>query len=90
MTKTPILSHLSEGIVLVNDPSAVCGDVCARAKAKATKTPFPPSASLASNTGELTHADLCYIGVPKVLGSFTQFLILSNDAARYMSIYLLS
>ena len=63
MTKTPILSHLSEGIVLVNDPSAVC-DVCARAKA--TKTPFPPSTSLASNTGELTHADLCYIGTRKL------------------------
>ena len=82
-----LLSHLSDGVNLDNDPPHNC-DICARAKA--TKTPFPPSKSLASKIGELTHADVCHVGLPTILGRFTMFLILIDDSTRLMTIKLLT
>lgn len=82
-----LLTHLSDGLVLDNDPTTVC-DICAQAKA--TKTPFPPSKSLAKTIGALTHTDICSIGVPALNGNFTMFLVLVDDATRYSTIRLLN
>jgi hypothetical protein len=50
-----LLSHLSEGIVLDNDPADQF-KICIQ-----TKASFPPSNSLAKRIGDLTHLDLCSI-----------------------------
>jgi hypothetical protein len=82
----PLLSHLSEGIILDKDPSTLC-EVCQQAKAK--KTTFSCSTSL-SRIGELTHADICSVDYPTVIGKKTMFLILVDDATRYTTIALLT
>ena len=81
-----LLSHLSDGLVLDNDPEESCS-ICAQSKA--TRSTFAPSSSLALRIGELTHADVCHIGVPTILGGCTMFLLLIDDATRFTTIYLL-
>jgi hypothetical protein len=80
-----LLSHLAEGVVLDHDPEEMC-ETCARSKAH--KLPFAPSKSIARNIGDLTHVDLCYIGAEDHLGNIT-FMILTDDASRYSTLYLL-
>lgn len=81
-----LLSHLSDGIILDHDPSKAC-EICAQAKAH--KTHFPLSHSLAKRVGDLVHADLCHIGIESNNGKHTMFLLLTDDATRYISIFLL-
>ena len=81
-----LLSHLSDGLVLDNDPEESCS-ICAQSKA--TRSTFAPSSSLALHIGDLTHADVCHIGVPTILGGCTMFLLLIDDATRFTTIYLL-
>jgi hypothetical protein len=73
-------------MVLDNDPDEKC-EVCVLSKI--SKNPFPPSKSLASRIGELTHADICSIGVPTIVGGHTMFLLLTDDSTRFTTIYLL-
>lgn len=82
-----LLSHLSDGIVLDNYPIGKC-EICIQSNA--TRNPFPPSTSHASKIKELTHADICSVGVPTILGGHTMFLILTDDATRFSTIYLLN
>ena len=82
-----LLSHLSEGLILDNDPKGNC-KVCSQTKS--TRQSFPPSESHASRIGELTHMDICSIGVPTVQHSFTMFLVLLDDATRWLTIVLLN
>jgi hypothetical protein len=82
-----LLSHLSEGLILDNDPKGNC-KVCSQTKS--TRHSFPPSDSQASRIGELTHMDVCSIGVPTVLHSFLMFLVMLDDATRWLTIFLLN
>jgi len=79
-----LLSHLCDGMVLDQDPKELC-TVCAQTKAH--KSTFSPSTSLAKRIGDLTHADICHIGVEDILGKRKLFLLLVDDAARWMTIY---
>ena len=79
-----LLSHISDGMVLDKDPQELC-PICAQAKAH--KRPFPSSTSLAKRIGELTHADICHIGVEGLMGKCKMFLLLVDDATRWMTLY---
>ena len=80
-----LLSHLAQGIVLDKDPEVLC-EPCTMAKAH--RNPFPPSDSLSKKIGELTHVDLCHIGAPDLDGNI-MFMIMTDDASRFSTIYLL-
>ena len=82
-----LLSHISDGLVLDNDPTTLCR-ICAQTKS--TRAPFPPSTSMAKRIGEITHCDLCHIGVKTIIGEHIMFLVLLDDATRYLNIRLLS
>ena len=58
-------------------------------QAKAHKTPFPPSSSIAKQIGNLTHADICSVGVKSTNGGATMFLNLTDDNSRFNTITLL-
>jgi len=79
-----LLSHLCDGVVLDKDPQETC-PVCAQAKAH--KLPFPNSTSVARRIGELTHADICHVGVEDTMGKCKMFLLLVDDASRFMTLY---
>jgi hypothetical protein len=72
-----LLSHLSDGMVLDQNPSELC-EICQQAKAK--RPSFALSRSLASHVGELTHADICSVRTPTIIGKETMFLVLIDDA----------
>jgi len=82
-----LLSHLSEGLILDNDPKEMC-KICSQTKA--TRHPFPPSDSHTSRIGELTHMDICSVGIPAIPNNHTMFLVMLDDATRWLSISLLT
>ena len=82
-----LLSHLSEGLILDKDPTQIC-TVCSQTKA--TRASFAPSQSQASRIGELTHCDICSVGVPTIIGQCLMFLVLVDDATRWVTIFLLA
>jgi hypothetical protein len=51
--------------------------------------PFKASQSHAKSIGELVHTDVCYIGIPSIMGDFTMFILFIDDFSRYITIYLL-
>jgi len=79
-----LLSHLCDGMVLDRDPTELC-PVCAQSKAH--KRPYPNSSSLAKRIGELTHVDICHVGVEDLLGRCKMFLLIVDDSSRFMTIY---
>ena len=81
-----LLSNLSDGLALDNTPSTLCVP-CTQAKAH--RSPFKASQSHAKAIGELVHTDVCYIGIPSILGDFTMFILFIDDFSRYITIYLL-
>ena len=82
-----LLTHLSTGMTLGSLPELKC-QTCM--ENKATKTPFPKSSSHAKEIGELTHADICSVGVPSAICKSTMFLLLIDDKSRFIHIYLLT
>ena len=81
-----LMPHLSTGMMLGNKPKLQC-PVCM--ESKSTRTPYPKSNSHARVIGELTHADICYVGIPIILGRCLMFLLLIDDKTRFTHIYLL-
>ena len=81
-----LLPHISTGLTLGGKPEQNC-ITCI--ESKSTKTPFPKSSSHAKNIGELTHADICSIGVQTLPHKHTMFLLLTDDKSRFINIYLL-
>jgi hypothetical protein len=81
-----LLSHLSTGLTLDGDPAEKC-QTCILAKT--IRATYNNSESRAGAIGELTHCDLCHVGPPTIVENATMFLALTDDHARYTTIYLL-
>jgi hypothetical protein len=82
-----LLSHLSEGLVLDHDPKVSC-KICLQSKS--TRASFAPSESHAHRLGQITHMDICHVGVPTIVGAHIMFLVLLDDAGRYTTLRLMS
>lgn len=81
-----LLSHISHGIVLDGNPTDLCVPCT---KAKTHRRTFPQSTTNASRIGEIIHSDICYIGIPTIIGDYKMFILFTDDCGRYMKIYLL-
>ncbi len=81
-----LLQHISEGVVL---EKTVPDDCSCCVQAKSHRRHFQLSKSHSKRFGELTHSDVCYIGIESIVGDFTLFALFVDDATRYISIYLL-
>jgi len=82
-----LLSHISHGVVLDGNPTELCVP-CTQAKAH--RKSFLTSTSHASRIGELVHTDVCYIGIPTIIGDYKLFVLFVDDCTRYTVIYLLT
>jgi hypothetical protein len=80
------LQSLAEGVTLDKQPLSGCTS-CVLAKSH--RRHFENSTSRAKRYGELTHTDVCYIGVPSVIGNFIMFVLFIDDSTRWTTIYLL-
>jgi hypothetical protein len=76
------LVHMSDGIVLDRQPETEICKSCIMAKSH--RKHFAASSSHAKRFGELTHIDICYVGIESFNGRFTQFLLFIDDATRYI------
>jgi hypothetical protein len=81
------LQGLAEGVTLDKQPLTGCTS-CVLAKAH--RRQFEKSTSRAKRFGELTHTDVCSIGIPTILGAYTMFVLFIDDSTRWITIYLLS
>lgn len=81
------LQGLAEGVTLDKQPLSGCTS-CVLAKSH--RRQFDKSTSRAKRFGELTHTDVCSIGIPTILGAYTMFVLFIDDSTRWITIYLLS
>ena len=81
------LVHMSYGIILDNDPETELCKSCIMAKSH--RRHFASSSSHAKHFGELTHVDICYVGVETINGSCTQFILFTDDHSRHIKCYLI-
>lgn len=81
-----LLSHIAQGIILDANPTDLCIP-CTQAKTH--RKTFHSSDNRATRIGELVHTDICYIGIPTIVGEFKSFLLFVDDCTRYTTIYLL-
>ena len=58
-------------------------------EAKSHRRIFEKSTSYSRRFGELTHTDVCYVGIESLNGAYTMFVLFTDDATRYSAIYLL-
>jgi hypothetical protein len=60
-----LLAQIADGIVLDSNPTTICLP-CTQAKTH--RRTFNNSNSHATRLGELIHTDICYIGIPTLVG----------------------
>ena len=81
------LTHMSYGIILDDKPETELCKSCIITKSH--RKHFNPSDSHAKHFGELTHFDICSVGIETIVGGFTQFILFIDDYSRYMKCYLI-
>ena len=81
------LTSMSDGVILDSSPENGPCESCITAKSH--RKHFQSSTSQAKRFGELTHTDVCYIGVPTIIGNYTMFLLFVDDSTRFTTCYLL-
>jgi len=81
------LTHMSYGIILDDKPETELCKSCIITKSH--RKHFHSSDSHAKHFGELTHFDICSVGIETIVGGFTQFILFIDDYSRYMKCYLI-
>jgi hypothetical protein len=80
------LVRLADGVTLEKSQTSECTHCIL---AKSHRRHFGSSTSHAKRFGEITHTDVCYVGIPALNGDFTMFILFIDDATRFTVIYLL-
>jgi transposase InsO family protein len=80
------VAQISDGLVLDKSPETELCHSCI--KAKSHRRHFSSSISHAKRFGELTHVDVCYVGIESVPNGFTHFVLFIDDATRFITAYL--
>jgi hypothetical protein len=81
------LERLADGVSIPKEKEPFLCTHCIEAKSH--RRIFEKSTSYSRRFGELTHTDVCYVGIESLNGAYTMFVLFTDDATRYSAIYLL-